>query len=261
MECQVESLMKNEVLLDYEVGFTFPERPYQEEFKRRILNLMDHQEDQIRQLEEDMRKTKDTFMCTYAIVVEVFDLLPSLCSWRKYTLLGLYLGRNGTRLQLYQSGFKNARTMPGDVITIPCDGVRINKGREPTLKKGPHDVQDPPNDRKGEKRRKRRKNVGESSSKSSKKDKALIHSTNDDMNAAKRKPNWFDILSNSNVDQDEDSILRLSTVMVAKKLKELIKKDELTIADLEGVGLEMLKSCYKNDVELEYHVNQIKAAM
>ncbi|GJY86021.1 hypothetical protein Tco_0500047 [Tanacetum coccineum] len=38
MECRVESLMRNEVLLEYE-------------------------EDQVRQLEEDMRKTKDTFMC------------------------------------------------------------------------------------------------------------------------------------------------------------------------------------------------------
>ncbi|GJZ72630.1 hypothetical protein Tco_0636776 [Tanacetum coccineum] len=34
MECQVESLMRSEVLLDYEVGFTFLERPYQEEFKQ-----------------------------------------------------------------------------------------------------------------------------------------------------------------------------------------------------------------------------------
>ncbi|GKA41592.1 hypothetical protein Tco_0734252 [Tanacetum coccineum] len=66
---------------------------------------------------------------------------------------------------------------------------------------------------------------------------------------------------NSNIDQDEDSILGLSTVIVAKKIKELIKKDELTIADLEGAGLEMLKSRYKNAVELEFHVDQIKAAM
>ncbi|GJY22574.1 hypothetical protein Tco_0396232 [Tanacetum coccineum] len=63
MECRVESLMRSEVLLDYEVGFAFPERPYQEELKRRMVNLMDQQEDQIKQLEEDMRKTKDTFMC------------------------------------------------------------------------------------------------------------------------------------------------------------------------------------------------------
>ncbi|GKA65772.1 hypothetical protein Tco_0765479 [Tanacetum coccineum] len=63
MECRVESLMRNEVLLEYEVGFTFPKRPYQEELEARILNLIDHQEDQVRQLEEDMRKTKDTFMC------------------------------------------------------------------------------------------------------------------------------------------------------------------------------------------------------
>ncbi|GJT17102.1 hypothetical protein Tco_0875808 [Tanacetum coccineum] len=63
MECRVESLLRNEVILEYEVGFTFPKRPYQEELEERILNLIDHQEDQVRQLEEDMRKTKYTFMC------------------------------------------------------------------------------------------------------------------------------------------------------------------------------------------------------
>nr|GEX29770.1 reverse transcriptase [Tanacetum cinerariifolium] len=63
MECQVESLIRSEVLLDNEGGLTFIERPYQEEFEARILNLIDDQEDQIRQLEEHMRKTKETFMC------------------------------------------------------------------------------------------------------------------------------------------------------------------------------------------------------
>nr|GEU73918.1 hypothetical protein [Tanacetum cinerariifolium] len=52
-----------------------------------------------------------------------------------------------------------------------------------------------------------------------------------------------------------------SQVIVAKKIKELNKKDELTITDIKGVGLEMLKSRYKNDVKLEYHVDQIKAVM
>ncbi|GJU97858.1 hypothetical protein Tco_1327129 [Tanacetum coccineum] len=63
MERRVESLMRSEVLLYYEVGFTSPKRPYQEEFKGKILKLIDDQEEQIKQLEEDMRKTKDTFMC------------------------------------------------------------------------------------------------------------------------------------------------------------------------------------------------------
>ncbi|GJR83969.1 hypothetical protein Tco_0154754 [Tanacetum coccineum] len=31
MECRLESLTKNEVLLEYEIGFTFPKRTYQEE--------------------------------------------------------------------------------------------------------------------------------------------------------------------------------------------------------------------------------------
>ncbi|GKE58050.1 hypothetical protein Tco_1497235 [Tanacetum coccineum] len=53
MECQVESLMRNEVLLRDKVGFTFPKRPYQEELEGRLLSLIDQQEDQVRQLEED----------------------------------------------------------------------------------------------------------------------------------------------------------------------------------------------------------------
>nr|GEW60775.1 hypothetical protein [Tanacetum cinerariifolium] len=67
MKCRVESLMRNEVLLEYEVGFTFPKRPYQEELKARILKLINDQEDQIRQLEEDMRKQK-THLCVSRIV-------------------------------------------------------------------------------------------------------------------------------------------------------------------------------------------------
>ncbi|GJX66648.1 hypothetical protein Tco_0300991 [Tanacetum coccineum] len=50
MECRVVSLMRNEVLLKYEVGFTYPKRPYQEELEGRILSLIDQQEDQVRQL-------------------------------------------------------------------------------------------------------------------------------------------------------------------------------------------------------------------
>ncbi|GJW68547.1 hypothetical protein Tco_0122971 [Tanacetum coccineum] len=63
MKRRVESLMRSGVLLYYEGIFTSLKRPYQEEFEGKILKLIDDQEDQIKQLEEDMRKTKDTFMC------------------------------------------------------------------------------------------------------------------------------------------------------------------------------------------------------
>ncbi|GJT53079.1 hypothetical protein Tco_0988133 [Tanacetum coccineum] len=74
MEYRVESFMRNEVLFYYEGGFTLPKRPYQEELEARILNLMDHQEDQIRQLKEDMRKTKDTFMCLADSLIETLKV-------------------------------------------------------------------------------------------------------------------------------------------------------------------------------------------
>ncbi|GKE65629.1 hypothetical protein Tco_1519790, partial [Tanacetum coccineum] len=63
------------------------------------------------------------------------------------------------------------------------------------------------------------------------------------------------------IDKNENRILGLSTVAIAKKIKAIIEKDELTIADLEGAGLERLKQQYHNHVELEYHVNQLKAAV
>ncbi|GKA45357.1 hypothetical protein Tco_0738153 [Tanacetum coccineum] len=37
--------------------------------------------------------------------------------------------------------------------------------------------------------------------------------------AAKRRANWFDMLLKSNIDQNEDHLLGLSTATVAKKIK------------------------------------------
>ncbi|GJZ22146.1 hypothetical protein Tco_0559185 [Tanacetum coccineum] len=63
------------------------------------------------------------------------------------------------------------------------------------------------------------------------------------------------------IDKDENHILGPLTVAIENKFKELIQKDKLTIADFEGEGLERLKVQYNNDVELEYHVCQLKAAV
>ncbi|GJZ02520.1 hypothetical protein Tco_0520481 [Tanacetum coccineum] len=78
---------------------------------------------------------------------------------------------------------------------------------------------------------------------------------------AKRRTTLFDLFLKSDIDKDENHILGSSTVAITKKFKELIQKDELTIANLEGAGLEQLKVQYNNDVELEYHVSQLKAAV
>ncbi|GJW16700.1 hypothetical protein Tco_0024136 [Tanacetum coccineum] len=111
---------------------------------------------------------------------------------------------------------------------------------EPSFHKRTHDNQDPPNNHEGENKKKRRKDVGEPSSRSSRQNKSPMK---------------------SDIDQNENHILGPSTIAIAKKLKALIQKDELTIADLEGAGLERLKQQYQNDVELEYHVDQLNAVM
>ncbi|GJU77379.1 retrovirus-related pol polyprotein from transposon TNT 1-94 [Tanacetum coccineum] len=73
------------------------------------------------------------------------------------------------------------------------------------------------------------------------------------LGATKRKATWVDLLLKSDIDQNENLILGPSTVAIAKKLKAIIQKDELTIADIKGVGLERLKHHYQNDVKLEYY--------
>ncbi|GJU51418.1 hypothetical protein Tco_1220973 [Tanacetum coccineum] len=51
---------------------------------------------------------------------------------------------------------------------------------------------------------------------------------------SKRRTTWFDLLLKSNIDQNEDHILGPSTMAIPKKLMEIIQKDELAIAYLEG---------------------------
>ncbi|GJY16959.1 hypothetical protein Tco_0387381, partial [Tanacetum coccineum] len=103
----------------------------------------------------------------------------------------------------------------------------------PSFKKRPHDHHDPPNDREGEKRKK--------------KERMLVNLLLDLQRKTKlpwiRFKNTF-LVNNpktkkKNVFRNfpmQDGLLR-SRVVVDKMIKELIKKDELTVTDLEGVGL------------------------
>ncbi|GJR73250.1 hypothetical protein Tco_0085615 [Tanacetum coccineum] len=135
-------------------------------------------------------------------------------------------------------------------ITLDQQALHV-QDTEQSFNKRSHDDQDPPNDREGETIKKEER--------IRKRPNAVWFNTKlGSVVAAKRKMTWFDKLLKSNIDQNEDHILGPSTVAMAKKLKELFKKDELTIADLEGAGLEKLKKQYKNDVGLEYHVDQLK---
>ncbi|GJS96397.1 hypothetical protein Tco_0803365 [Tanacetum coccineum] len=143
-----------------------------------------------------------------------------------------------THQQLYDTLYES--------ITLDQDALDAQAARS-SFHKRSHDNQDPPNNRKGENKKKRRKDVGEPSSRSSR--------------LAKRRTTWFDLFLKSNIDKDENHILGPSTVFIAKKFKELIQKDELSIADIEGAGLERLKVQYNNDLELEYHVSQLKVVL
>ncbi|GKB43591.1 hypothetical protein Tco_0888533 [Tanacetum coccineum] len=61
------------------------------------------------------------------------------------------------------------------------------------------------------------------------------------------------------IDKDENHILGPSTVAIAKKFKELIQKDEITIADFKGTGLEQLK--YKTTSLLLQSRREVALAM
>ncbi|GKB50029.1 hypothetical protein Tco_0900782 [Tanacetum coccineum] len=167
---------------------------------------------------------------------------------------------HSTHQQLYNTLY--------DSVTLDQEALAAQDA-EPSFHKMTHDDQDPLNDREEEKRKKRRKDVGEPSSIASRKEKTPVVPPQEDTPTdqpqdqedvyvqerpnvgwftkksgstnAKRRTTWFDLLLKSDFDQNEHHILGPSTVAIAKKLKELIQKDELRIADLEGVGLEKLK--------------------
>ncbi|GKC53620.1 hypothetical protein Tco_1076365 [Tanacetum coccineum] len=144
-----------------------------------------------------------------------------------------------------------------DSITLDQDALNA-QDEEPSFYKRSHDNQDPPNNREGESRKKRRKDVGEPYSRSLTRNKSPMFPKKSGSANAKRRTTLFDLLLKSDIDQNENHILGPSIVAIAKKLKALIQKDELTIADLEGAELERLKPQYQNNVELEYHVDQLK---
>ncbi|GJV75006.1 hypothetical protein Tco_1506590 [Tanacetum coccineum] len=185
-----------------------------------------------------------------------------------------------THQQLYDTLYES--------ITLDQDALDAQAAQS-SFHKRPHDNQDQPNNRKRENKKKRRMDVGEPSSRSSRRNRSLVihaqvntptiqpldpeneyiracrnpewYTKSGSVGATKRKTTWFDLLLKSDIDKNENHILGPSTVAIAKKLKAIIQKDELTIADLKGAGLETLKYQYHNDVELEYHVSQLKATM
>ncbi|GJR41972.1 reverse transcriptase domain-containing protein [Tanacetum coccineum] len=119
--------------------------------------------------------------------------------------------------------------------SMSLDQEHLNaQDTKPTLKRRPYDDQDPPIDHEGEKRSKIRKDARESSSKSSKKYKDPMDCVQNGIHA----------------DQPQD-----------KENQGNYQERRANYAGLEGAGLEMLKSCYKNNDELEYHVDQLKEAM
>ncbi|GJU51557.1 hypothetical protein Tco_1221112 [Tanacetum coccineum] len=77
--------------------------------------------------------TPTNTVSAYAITVEVFDPLPSLCIWevlRGNTLnLDSIWEETGQDYNLTRTGFKDAHTVPGDGVAIPSDAVRTYKRR------------------------------------------------------------------------------------------------------------------------------------
>ncbi|GJY19893.1 hypothetical protein Tco_0392459 [Tanacetum coccineum] len=161
--------------------------------------------------------------------------------------------------KLMQKAKKNMRKINFKKASITLDQEVLNaQDEEPSFYKRSHDNQDPLNNREGENRKKRRKDVGEPYSRSLTRNKSPMFPKKSGSANAKRRTTLFDLLLKSDIDQNENHILGPSIVAIAKKLKALIQKDELTTADLEGAELKRLKPQYQNNVELEYHVDQLK---
>ncbi|GKB29309.1 hypothetical protein Tco_0868710 [Tanacetum coccineum] len=119
-------------------------------------------------------------------------------------------------------------------IYLDHDALNVQDAESP-FHKWSHDNQDSPNNRGGGDKKKHQKDVSEPSSRSSRRNKSLvIHEQSGSTGATKRNTPWFDLLLKLDIDKNENHILGPSTIAIVKKLKAIIQKDELTIANLEG---------------------------
>ncbi|GJZ78296.1 hypothetical protein Tco_0642968 [Tanacetum coccineum] len=104
------------------------------------------------------------------------------------------------------------------------------KGDTSSQQKRSHDGQDPPEDREGEKRRKRRR-----------KDAEQEHEVQTEEVLGKDNPNWFQ--------------------KIVKEPPKIFKKDKIIKEDVKGLAFELLKGTCKNNIELEYNMEQYHLAL
>ncbi|GJR73022.1 retrovirus-related pol polyprotein from transposon TNT 1-94 [Tanacetum coccineum] len=129
-------------------------------------------------------------------------------------------------------------------IYLDHDALNVQDAESP-FHKWSHDNQDSPNNRGGGDKKKHQKDVSEPSSRSSRRNKSLvIHEQSGSTGATKRNTTWFDLLLKLDIDKNENHILGPSTIAIVKKLKAIIQKDELTIANLEGCQTRKAKATW-----------------
>ncbi|GKA92622.1 hypothetical protein Tco_0814547 [Tanacetum coccineum] len=129
-------------------------------------------------------------------------------------------------------------------------------------------LDDPPKNHEGETKKRRRKSARESSSK---KEKALVDtSTNferfEDVDEPTQEEEFyhdaFNVEHSYWFKQPGEHELKIgSTVMFAKSMKNLLNKDKITKSDLEDPAFELLKNRFKNNIELEYNIEQCYLGM
>ncbi|GKA48410.1 hypothetical protein Tco_0741368 [Tanacetum coccineum] len=140
-----------------------------------------------------------------------------------------------THQQLYDTLYES--------ITLDQDALDA-QAVQSSFHKRSHDNQDPPNNHEGKNKKKRQKDVSEPSSRSSRRNRSPVK-----LGLAKRRTTWFDLFLKSDIDKDENHILGPSTFAIAKKFKELIQKDELTIAYLKKRRIRTTKEAQWNSDE------------
>ncbi|GKD03779.1 hypothetical protein Tco_1178753 [Tanacetum coccineum] len=145
--------------------------------------------------------------------------------------------------------------------------------RTPKLKKRHHDDQDPLSNSEKEEKKKRRKDIDASKSqkdknptKSSKEDKApsepsKIDKTMNFEESVQDAEIDFNEMVDANKDPKEFNDLIGSTIDFTKFAKNYLKKDKLMKADLEGPAFALLKGNFKNNIELEYNMEQCYLAL
>ncbi|GKE42548.1 hypothetical protein Tco_1469832 [Tanacetum coccineum] len=172
--------------------------------------------------------------------------------------------------KVISQALKKTPVIESDSMQIDEQEARFRSTKLSRSKRTHYDQDDTDNHEGEKKSKRRRKDAGESSSKKSKAQKVPPHfETGNDADEPRQGKtakelhvqSWFNELVDVEEEPEEYEYRDGSVTQFYKLVMKIFKKDVITKDDVNGPSFELLKRTCKNNIELEYNMNQVSLAL